>query len=79
MSLAKEDRIPVDGSTVADAARKCLRGSPYLPLHAVECEYRWGVLILKGQLPTFYYKQLAQETVSRVQGVAEIVNAIEVS
>lgn len=42
------------------------------------CEYRNGVLYLHGQLNTFYQKQMAQEVVRRMDGVATVVNQIEV-
>ncbi len=34
--------------------------------------------VLQGDVPTFYLKQLAQETASRINGVVRIVNRIEV-
>ena len=37
-----------------------------------------GVLLLKGHLPNFYHKQLAQEAVAWVKGVSQVVNEIEV-
>jgi hypothetical protein len=32
------------------------------------------VLFLRGPLPTFYLKQLAQEAVARVEGISQVVN-----
>jgi hypothetical protein len=32
------------------------------------------VLFLRGPLPTFYLKQLAQEAVARVEGILQVVN-----
>ena len=36
------------------------------------------VLILNGSLPTYYLKQVAQEAVARIEGIARIENRIEV-
>jgi osmotically-inducible protein OsmY len=37
-----------------------------------------GGLVLRGRLPNFHHKQLAQETVRRLAGVRQIINKIEV-
>jgi hypothetical protein len=67
-----------DGSDVAKAAEARLRTSPYSALRNVECECDDGVLILRGPLGSYYHKQLAQEMVSGVVGVVQVVNEIEV-
>ena len=58
----------------AEAARDCLRRSSYYPIRSVSCECRQGVLFLRGPLPTFYLKQLAQEAVAKVDGILRVVN-----
>lgn len=63
---------------IAEAANECLRNSPYRPLRKILCECQWGVLLLRGRLPSFYHKQLAQQAVAGVKGVSRIVNEIEV-
>jgi hypothetical protein len=62
----------------ADLAERALRSSPYLALRNVACDCRGGVLTLRGCLPTYYLKQVAQAVVSRIDGVRQIVNDIEV-
>jgi hypothetical protein len=42
------------------------------------CDYRAGVLHLRGRARSFYRKQLAQEVVRPVDGVAQVMNEIEV-
>jgi len=59
-------------------AERALRNSPYLILRNVACEYQEGVLTLRGCLPTYYLKQVAQAVVARVEGVRQVVNDIEV-
>ena len=58
----------------AEAARGCLQRSSYYPIRSVSCECRQGVLFLRGPLPTFYLKQLAQEAVAKVKGILQVVN-----
>jgi hypothetical protein len=59
-------------------AERRLRGLPYLALKNVSCAYRDGVLTLRGWLPTYYLKQLAQAAVAQIEGVGRIDNRIEV-
>jgi osmotically-inducible protein OsmY len=63
---------------IAEAAKECLRASPYKVLAGVACECDHGVLSLKGRLSSFYLKQHAQEAVARVNGVTQVVNEVEV-
>jgi osmotically-inducible protein OsmY len=62
----------------ADLAERALRNSPYLALRNVTCEYQDGALTLRGHLPTYYLKQVAQAVVARVEGVRRVVNEVEV-
>jgi osmotically-inducible protein OsmY len=64
---------------IAERAESCLRGNSYLALKYVSCEYHDGVLTLRGCLPTYYLKQIAQAVVGRLDGVQHIVNDIEVT
>jgi hypothetical protein len=60
-------------------AERGLRSSRYPALKAVSCDYRDGVLVLRGRLPTYYLKQMAQEAVAhQVQGVGRLDNQIQV-
>jgi len=69
---------PFTSEDVLGKARECLKMAPYPRVRNVSCEYRDGALVLRGQLPTFFQKQLAQEAVSRLDGVTQVVNQIEV-
>ncbi len=62
----------------ADLAERALRNSPYLVLRNVACECRDGVLTLRGCLPTYYLKQVAQAVVAHLDGVRQVVNEIQV-
>ena len=62
-----------------ERARARLRESPYLSIRQVSCEFDRGALMLRGRLPTFYYKQLAQEAVADLDGIRQVVNEIEVT
>ncbi len=62
----------------ADLARKQIRRQPRLTFQRIWCEFDSGRLLLRGQVPSFYYKQLAQEAIAGMKGVVQVVNDIEV-
>jgi hypothetical protein len=66
------------GSDVMEQAQERLRAALYITCRDIQCEYRHGLLILRGQVKSYYEKQLAQEAVVRLEGVAQVVNEIEV-
>jgi osmotically-inducible protein OsmY len=72
--------LPVSpGGDVVEKAQLRLQAAPYIFLRDVSCEYRQGLLILRGQVASYYEKQLAQEAVARLVGVAQVMNEIEVA
>jgi osmotically-inducible protein OsmY len=64
---------------LVQAAEARLRTIPYVTVQriACECDHR-GVLFLRGRLPSFYQKQLAQEAVAGLPGVTQVVNETQV-
>ena len=71
-------RRKLDSATIVEAAHRRLRGSPYFFLKGVSCRVDGGVLTLRGRVPFKPLKQFAESIVSRVEGVREVVNRIEV-
>ena len=63
---------------VAQAAKHRLVDQPHLTTQRLWCEFDGGRLFLRGQVPSFYLKQLAQEAVVGLEGVHQVVNEIEV-
>ena len=59
-------------------AERGLRSSRYSALKHVSCDYQGGVLVLRGCLPSYYLKQIAQEAVAALEGVERIDNQIQV-
>jgi hypothetical protein len=78
VSTSKEQAMPAVHPTGAEpdtprtdpqaspqaVAERGLRSSRYAALRHVSCDYRGGVLVLRGRLPTYYLKQMAQEVVA---------------
>ena len=68
----------VDALAIAEVAMERLRESPYKAMRRVSCEFKHGVLFLRGRLFSFHEKQVAQEVVAGVNGVTRVVNEIQV-
>ena len=73
MSTFQPVEIPI-----SELARQKLRQHPNRALKKISCEFKDGVLILRGRLPSFYLKQVTQEIVVRLDGIERIDNQIEV-
>jgi osmotically-inducible protein OsmY len=75
--LSESSNLSADQAVLV-RARRALESSPYLPLRTITCYIHEGVLSLRGRVPTFYCKQLAQSLVSAIAGVEEVNNQLEV-
>ena len=65
-------------SEMMAAAESHLRRHPYLALRNISCECHHGQLTLRGCLPSYYLKQIAQTVVAKIDGIAGIRNEIKV-
>lgn len=63
----------------AQAVRARLSESGYYYLRTLHCRCHEGKLALRGRLPTYYLKQVAQSLAARVPGVESIVDEIEIA
>jgi osmotically-inducible protein OsmY len=76
MHVLETRNAPVEG--IEEAATECLLKSPYHDVRKVLCEYDHGILFLRGRLPSFRLKQIAQEAIARVKEVTQVINEIKV-
>jgi BON domain-containing protein len=76
-SSAGNHYLPTCGDIAARAESRLVE-SGYMALRWILCDASEGVLILRGRVPTYFLKQLAQERVAEVEGVRAVVNEIEV-
>jgi hypothetical protein len=65
-------------NVIHDSVLHVLKASGYRPLAALSCRVDRGVVELAGVVPTFYLKQLAQETVLRLDQVNQVKNRVQV-
>ncbi len=70
--------LPTQAPSVVDEAQRRLVESPYFALRTLRCDYREGVLTVHGRVPTFYARQVALQTLRKMDAVEELVDRIEV-
>ena len=78
MLTAAEHTDRNHSQSVEHAARLRLAKTGYQTLRSVKCSFRDGRIVLRGEVPSYYHKQLAQESVRNAPHVTQIVNHIEV-
>ena len=77
-ALAEESTTLVSKRVTANAQR-LLEERLLSATRQIRLEYLEGIMFLRGHLPSFYQKQLAQEAIRNLDGVQQIVNKIEVT
>lgn len=78
IAAAKFTRF-ADAQAVQRAARQRLAKTGYPVLKNIECSVSDERIVLRGEVPSYYHKQLAQETVRKTSHEKQIVNHIEVA
>jgi osmotically-inducible protein OsmY len=73
-----ESSLPNGRRDIAAEVSNRLCESAYFRLRNVWCDYHEGVLCLRGRVPSFFLKQMAQTIACQVEGVEECLNRIEV-
>ncbi len=68
------DMMPLD-----DRVLTALERNPYLTRRNLRFETEQGRVTLRGVVTSYFQKQMAQEALRNVEGVAEIANELEVS
>ncbi|MGA2620388.1 MAG: BON domain-containing protein [Thermoguttaceae bacterium] len=63
---------------VVSLAKDRLLQEPHLTIQRIWCEFDGEQLFLRGQVPSFYHKQLAQVAVADMEEVDRVINEIEV-
>jgi hypothetical protein len=70
--------LECDDARLADSVRQSLRASGYLVLSAVGVTVRAGSVALRGTVPSYFMKQIAQEVTRATAGVRSLTNRLTV-
>jgi osmotically-inducible protein OsmY len=65
-------------STLWERIHEALQTSPYFDEQQVQFAARRGKVTLRGNVDSFYKKQMAQEVILRLDGVERVDNLLEV-
>jgi len=84
--ISDTERIPssiahrsnAENESIAQSVKECLRSHAYRELRSLSCEFCNGIVTLRGEVTTYFNKQLAQESVRRLASVEVIINAVAV-
>ena len=82
MDNQRWERLPLvktEKEIIQEEARTLLQESPYRELWEVTCDFHNGVLTLRGRVPSFFLKQVAQTIVFVMERVDKINNRLEVA
>ncbi len=71
--------MPMHESNFDDKVFTALTGNPHLPARNLRFETNEGRVTLRGVVGSYFEKQMAQEALRQVEGVAGIDNELEVS
>ena len=55
-----------------------LQQNPYLDFSSLTYETKEGCVVLKGVVPSYFEKQMAQESLRSIEGIDKILNELEV-
>ena len=64
---------------ITDSVSHAWQRSGYMDLRGLECEFAGGTVTIKGQVGSYYLKQMAQAIAARVEGVSRINNQLQVA
>jgi osmotically-inducible protein OsmY len=71
-------RESTESSPLAETARIALGKTGHTRMQRVAVTFESGTLVLQGHVPSYYLKQLAQETVQALPGISAVRNELQV-
>ena len=55
-----------------------LQKNPYVDFTSLTCETKEGCVVLRGTVPSYFEKQMAQESIRSIEGIEKILNELVV-
>ena len=71
-------RSNLENESIAQSVKECLRLHIYRELRSLSSEFCNGIVTLRGEVTTYFNKQLAQESIRRLASVKVIINSVTV-
>jgi len=65
-------------SELTTLVESALSSKPHLPRAQVRCYADGGQVTLQGEVSSYFHKQMAQESIRRIDGVQQIENRLQV-
>ncbi|MBL6705330.1 MAG: BON domain-containing protein [Planctomycetaceae bacterium] len=79
MTSASAMDCPVSvGTEIQERMKQFLQPRMLTGAHVVQCEYKEGMLLIRGKVGSYYTKQLAQEYAKQIPGVEQVSNKLAV-
>ena len=69
---------PAENATQERIQRELIE-NPHYQIRRTFCTYHDGVAVLHGYVRSYYMKQVAQSVVGQMEGVARVINQIQVA
>ena len=70
----REDQVGLE-----DQVQEALQLNPYLTRNGLRCETNQGRVTLRGEVNSYFQKQMATEALRKLRGIEEIDNQLEVT
>ena len=73
-----EGTTSIQGLELLHRVDSAIRRNRHLNGHQVFCQEESGIVVLHGRVKSFFQKQMAQESLKRLEGVEKVINELEV-
>jgi len=73
-----QGQVPANGSELAARVDSALQSKGYSPLRLLHVVAHEGHVTLRGRVPSYYMKLVAQETAMTIPGVCGLANELDV-
>jgi osmotically-inducible protein OsmY len=70
--------MPATDNSLLENLESALGANPHVAGRRLLVEHHGGHVVVRGQVGTYYQKQMAQESLLRVAGVEHLENQLEV-
>ena len=77
-TVRKKEKANSMDSVLNGRVTSVLQKNSHLNISSLSCETNEGRVVLRGVVPSYFEKQMAQESLRTLEGISEILNELEV-